>query len=219
MKRFWLILQFGCALPLILGPPGIFAQKGDDLTPVEKEQLRDAQDPSARIKVYLSLGQLRLDRFEGLRESQPETVPQTDVGERLDVLLGQFISIDDELKSWIQYQYDRNADMREGLRELLAAGPKQLEELRHIQSTRDPDASAYASSLNDAIADLNDTLDGATQALAVQQKKFPEMKREAKTEARDLKREQKEEAKRNKEERKLRKQHHKNDNNDNSDSE
>lgn len=206
MKRFVLTLELGFAM-LLLGSPWAQAQQGDYLTSAEQDQLRDAQDPSERIKVYLLLLQLRLDRSEGLFDNLPGLSSGMDTGDQRDRLLDQYISIDDELKDWIDDQYDRNGDMRAGLRELLDVGPKQLQELQHIQSEAGPESSAYQSSLRDAIADLNDTLDGATKALQVQQKKFPEMQRDAKKSARELKQEQKEQKKRNKEEQKLRKQH------------
>ena len=94
--------------------------------------------------------------------------------------------MDDELKDWIEYQFGRTSDMRSGLRALLERGPRQLEQLRQVQQSPDAFASDYASSLRDAIDDLSDTLDGAAKALAEQEKKFGELKREEKTEARAL---------------------------------
>lgn len=216
MKHFVLTLELGFVV-LLMGSPWARAQQGDYLTSAEQDQLRDAQDPSERIKVYLSLLQLRLDRSEGLFDNLPGSNPGVDTGDQRDRLLDQYLSIDDELKDWIDDQYDRNGDMRAGLRQLLDVGPKQLQELQHIQGEAGPESSVYQSSLRDAIADLNDTLDGATKALQVQQKKFPEMQRDAKKSARDLKQEQKEQKKRNKEEQKLRKQHKGNDNSSDSD--
>jgi hypothetical protein len=63
---------------------------------------------------------------------------------------------------------------------------------------------------------MNDTLDGATQALAAQQKKFPEMAEGAKAEGRALKKARKEQKKLNRKEKKMRNRHRKNDNPDDS---
>jgi len=201
---------------LLLAPPGAYAQQGGHLTSSEQDRLRDAQDPSERIKVYLSIAQTRLDRAEGLQDVSPEA--RANVGGQVGELLGQYISIDGELKDWIQYQYNHNGDMRSGLRQLLTEAPRQLQQLQHIQNSPGPGAREYSDSLHDAIANLNDTIDGAAQALAAQEKKFPETKQEAKGEARAVKKEQKAEAKRNKEEeklnkkeKKLRERRHKND--------
>ena len=198
------------AILLAMAPMCARGQNRDYLTSTEADKLRDAQDPSKRIKVYLSFQQERLGRMEIALEAHGDTK------DNVDDLLNQYISIDNELKDWIQYQFDHDGDMRKGLQALLDEGPKQLEVLRHFQSSPDVDARDFSSSLHDAIADMNDTLDGATQALAVQQKKFPEMAQSAKAEARQLKKERKEQKKLNKKERKMRNRHRKNNNPDDS---
>jgi septal ring factor EnvC (AmiA/AmiB activator) len=182
-------------------------QKTDYLTDDEQDKVREAQDPSERIKLYVAIAQSRLDRFEKFR-TQPRD-DRYDNGGYMDKLLSQYISVDDEMKDWIEDQFDRNGDMRQGLRALLDAGPKQLEELRRLQQTPDPLSADYGGSLKDAIADLTDTLDGATQALADQEKKFGALKKEEKAEAQANKQRLKEEKKRTKEEKKLRKKEHK----------
>ncbi len=212
MKRLFLCLANGFLIFLVLAPLCAQAQERNRayLTSTEVNKLRDAQDPSERIKVYLSFQQDRLGQMEAALDSNG------DVRVGLGELLDEYISIDNELKDWIQYQYDRDGDMRKGLRTLLDQGPKQLEMLRHIQNSSAPIAKANASSFRDAIADMNDTLNGATEALAVQQKKFPEMKQSAKVEARELKKQRKEQEKLNKKERKMREKHRKNRNPDDS---
>ena len=210
MTRCFLRLEFGLATLLVLAPLCARAQKQDYLTSTEVEKLRDAQEPSIRIKLYLSFQLDRLNRIEAARESNG------DVRDSVDDLLNQYISIDNELKDWIQYQYDHDGDMRKGLRALLDQGPKQMEILRHLQSSPGLGAGDYASSLRDAIADMNDTLDGATAALAAQQKKLPKMTQGSNANARALKKERKEQEKLNKKERKMRNRHRKNENPDDS---
>ena len=210
MNRYWMRIEFGLAILLALAPLCARAQSQDGLTSSEVDKLRDAQDPSERIKVYLSFQQERLGRMEVVRESNG------DDRDNMDDLLNQYISIDSELKDWIQYQFDHDGDMRKGLRALLDEGPRQLEVLRHIQSSPGPGSSDFSMSLRDAIADMNDTLDGATQALAAQQKKFPEMAEGAKAEGRALKKARKEQKKLNRKEKKMRNRHRKNDNPDDS---
>jgi hypothetical protein len=210
MTRYSQYLVFGLAMLLAPAALHLFAQDHDFLTPAEVDKLRDAQDPSERIKVFVSFQQERLGRVAVASESNGDSQ------DNVDDLLNQYISIDNELKDWIQYQFDHDGDMRKGLRVLLDEGPKQLEMLRHIQSAPVAAASDYSNSLRDAIADMNDTLDGATQALAAQQKKFPEMAESAKTETRELKKERKEQEKLNKKEREMRNQRRKNDKGDGS---
>lgn len=210
MKYLLSRLGPGLAILLVLVPLCVHAADQHYLTSAEVEKLRNAQNPSERIKVYLSFEQDRLGQMETASESNGDV--QVGLGELLD----QYISIDNELKDWIQYQYDHDGDMRKGLRSLLNDGPKQLEILRHFQSTAGPEAKRYSQTLRDAIDDMDDTLNGATEALAAQQKKFPAMKENAKAEARTLKKEQKEQRKLNKKERKLRNRHHKHNQSDDS---
>lgn len=179
----------------------------DVLTEDETDKLREEQDPAKRIELYVSFAQDRLDRFINFRAQPPD--PNYDTGEYLDRLLGEYISVNDEMKDWIEDQYDRHGDMRKGLRTLIERGTPQLGELRQIQGSPGPFASDFAHSLRDAIDDLTDALDGATKALADQEKKFGELKKEEKQEAKDASVRQKEERKRTKEEKKLEKKERK----------
>lgn len=196
---------------MALVPMHALAQDHDYLTSDEADKLRDAQDPSERIKVFVAFQQDRLGRIVAASDANGDT------RDDIDDLLNQYISIDNELKDWIQYQFDHEGDMRKGLRVLLDEGPKQLEMLRHIESSPNTGAKDYSTSLRDAVADMNDTLDGATQAMAAQQKKFPEMAESAKAETHELKKERKEQKKLNKKEREMRNQHRKKDSSDDSD--
>ena len=193
-------ILFFSAMPLL-------AQKSAALSDEEEDKLRDAQDPGERIKVYLEIARARLSRFENFR-NRPADSPY-DIGKYLDDVMGQYILVDDELKNWISTQYENNGDMRAGLRALLDEGPKQLDELRHIQQTPDAFASRYAETLRDAIRDLDDTLSGASKAFAEQEKKFGELKRQEKASQQEAKREEKEQEKRLKKERKLQKREQK----------
>ena len=192
-------------LVLLLAPnPWLRAQTGATLSEAEETRVREAQDPGERIVVYLDFLQARLDRFEAYRK-KPASGPY-DYGAYLDDVLLEYLALNDELKNWIQYQYRENRDMRRGLRALLERGPQQLVALRQIQQSPDAHAPRYADSLRDSIDQLSDTLDGATRALADQEKKFAQMKLDEKAELKMAKERAKEEAKRTKQEKKLRKQ-------------
>jgi hypothetical protein len=125
--------------------------------------------------------QVRLDRFESFRH-EPDN-PKYDNAGYLDDLLGEYVTLNEELKNWIEYQYQHEGDMRRGLQKLLERGAQQLATLRGVKEAPDNYASRYADSLRDASDQLSDTLDGAAQALADQVKKFGELKREEKAAA------------------------------------
>jgi hypothetical protein len=191
------------ALPLVSMP----VQKEAALSDEEEDKLREEQDPGKRIELYLDFAQDRLSQFDQFRQKPAD--PKYDTGGYLEKLLGQYIALQDELKNWIQYQYDRQGDMRSGLRTLLDRGPRQLEQLQHIQQEPDRFVSDYRDSLRDAIDNLTDMLDGATTALNSQVKKFGEIKRQEKVEEQQAKQAAKDERKRIKEEEKLRKKERK----------
>ena len=181
------------------------AQKGDFLTG-EEDKLREAQDPSGRIEVYIDLVQVRLDRLDKYRREPKSS--EYDIEAFLNKQLDEYLSLNEELRNWIDEQAERHGDMRKGLRKLLEIYSKQLEQLRGIQQAPGIYASAYASSLQDAITDASDLLDGATRALSDQQKQFAESKEQEKAATRLSKERLKEEEKRTKEENKLRKKQH-----------
>lgn len=185
----------------------VAAQQRASLSPAETEKLRDTQDPGERIKVYLDLMQTRLSTFEAYR-GRPVN-PEYLTGKFLNEVLGQYVDLDDELKDWIQYQYNRDGDMRSGLRALLDRAPRQLQELKHARATPDPYTPKYSDTLGDAVADLEDTLNGAASALEGQEKKLGALKQRAKAAKNESKSEIKAEKKRIKEEEKLRKREEK----------
>lgn len=188
---------------LTLAAGAASAQRRHLLADFEEDKVREAQDPSERIKVYLEITQERLDRFQDFRTRQDN--PRYDYGRYLDELLDEYISINEEIKNWIEHQYSREADMRRGLRALLEVGPQQLAFLRGVRESPDPHTPRYEPTLLEAIEHLSDTLDGATLALAEQEKQFKDLELEEEEMKRLAKEHAKEEKKRTKEEKKVRK--------------
>lgn len=206
MKTCGLLIMTGVfisTLPLARGQ----APKRAELSADEVDKLRETHDPAERIKLYVEFSQRRLGMFDSYASRPPD--PVYDVGDFLNKVLDQYIKLDDEMKDWIQDQYDQNGDMRAGLRTLLDEGPKQLEVLRHSRENPGPYFAQYRDSLNDAIADLQDTLDGATQALSGQIKKLGELKANDKAAQKQSKEAIKEEKKQIKQEKKQQKKEQK----------
>jgi hypothetical protein len=197
------------ATPGSTGAPVDTAQlpKRAALSDEEADKIREEQDPGKRIELYLAFAQDRLTSFETFREKPDD--PEYNTAKYLDDLLGEYIALNEEMKDWIQDQYERGGDMRAGLRKLVEVAPQQLEQLRHIQQTSDPRSSVYGHSVEDAIDDLTDTIDGGTKALADQVKKLGELKKDEKADARAEKERAKEAQKRQKEEKKLQKKERK----------
>ena len=207
MKRQLSVGAF-LALEVVLSFLSASRLRADDpaaLTQEEQDRIRDAQDPSDRIAIYLELAGERLERFNAIRQAPADASEVADRSATLDQILSQYIALDDELKNWIQDQFDTAHDMRKGLRGLIEVAPKQLALLNQVQQTPDRYFTDYQSSLRDAITDLNDTLNGATQALAEQEKKWGALKREERADARAAKQAVQDEKRHQKQEQKLRK--------------
>lgn len=183
------------ALALLLLSGISLRAQTDFLTEAEADRLRDAQDPGKRIEVYLDLEEARLGRLPAA-QGQPE---------QIGLLLSQYVALDEEMKNWIDDQYQQQGDMRKGLRALLERGPHQLEQLQAVEKLPGADSAPYARTLHDALDNLSDTLDGSAKALGEQQKLFGQLNEEHKEQEKATKERTKEAKKRAKEERKLRK--------------
>lgn len=182
------------------------ADKPDFLSDDEVSKVREAQDPSERIELYLTFAQARLERFDDYRNRPPN--PDYDIPGYLSTQLDEYIRITDALKNWIEDHYDRREDMRAGLKKFLEVGAQQVDELQHAEESTDPYSAGYRKSLEDALDDFSDALDGATKALSEQSKLFGELKAEEKTDDQTIKVRAKEEKKLSKEENRLRKKEH-----------
>jgi hypothetical protein len=207
MKKELTIATF-LALTVVVSFVSAARLRADDpaaLTQEEEDRIREAQDPSDRIGIYLELAGERLERFNAIRVAPADSSEVADRRATLDQILSQYIALDDELKNWIQDQFDTAHDMRKGLRGLIEVAPKQLALLNQAQQTPDRYFTNYQSDLRDAITDLNDTINGATQALAEQEKKWGELKREERVDAKAAKQAVQDEKKHQKQEQKLRK--------------
>ena len=193
----------GIALMTVVGAAPGAAQKKATLSELEEERVREAQEPSERIVVYMDLLDTRLARFDEAR-NQPVD-PKYDQPTFLRELLGEYVGLNDELKTWIEDHYGRMDDMRGGLRKLIERAPQQLLTLRSMQQPGGPHATHYAQTLQDAIDQMSDTIDGATLALAEQTKKLGELEKQEKEDVKLAKERAKEESRRTKAEKKERK--------------
>lgn len=195
-----LAICFSACLSIALG-----AGKGDYLSDDEADQLREAQDPSLRIEKYLSFAENRLMRFDEYRTRRD---PNYDIPGYLNTELDEYVRITDALKDWMEEHFDRRDDMRAGLKKIMESGPHQLDIMRRIQQSPDAYTAGYRQSLQDAMDDFSDAIDGASKALSEQSKMFGELKREEKVDAQTIKEREKQEKKQTKGEGKLRKKEH-----------
>jgi len=148
-----------------VAPVAAHPQKHATLSEEEEDKVREAQDPGERIGVYLELEQARLSKFESGRAAA--TDPKYDYESYFSALLTQYIQLNDEMKDWIEGQYERGGDMRKGLKALLEQGPRQLDQLRAAQQNPDRYFSSYASSLQEAIDDPREAPSSASVGASI----------------------------------------------------
>jgi len=155
MKRFLVILLL--ALPA-------FAQK-DYLTSTEIDQVREAQEPVARVKLYLSFARQRIDQLQSLM-SKDRPGRSGEVRQLLEEYSGIIEAIDtvsdDALK--------RRADVTTAPT-LIADGEKKfLALLEKIQAGTPKDLEMYDFELKEAIATTSDSIDLAAEDLGARGK-------------------------------------------------
>lgn len=150
MKRLLIVLMM--VLPAA-------AQK-DFLTPNEADQVRDVQEPGARIRLYLGFARQRLDQLQSV-------VTKNRPGRSGDVrqLLEDYTSIIDAINTVSDDALLRKVDMAAGPAVIVESEKKFLEQLRKLQDSQPRDLDMYRYSLEEAIAGTSDSIDLANEDL------------------------------------------------------
>ena len=150
VKRFLIVLLL--ALPA-------FAQK-DFLTNSEIEQIREVQEPVARIKLYLLFARQRLDQVQSL-------MAKDRAGRSADIrqLLQDYTSIVDAIDTVSDDALVRKNDVAAAPAFIADGEKKFLDQLQKIQSAAPRDLAMYDFELKEALAATNDSLDLSKQDL------------------------------------------------------
>lgn len=144
MKRLLIVLLF--ALPA-------YAQK-DFLTGTEIDQVREVQEPVARIKLYLSFAKQRLDQLQS-------TIAKNRAGRSGEMrqLLEEYTDIIDAIDTVSDDALVRKNDMSSGPAVIIEGEMKFLVQLEKVQESSPRDIEMYDFELKEAIAATNDSLD------------------------------------------------------------
>jgi ABC-type transporter Mla subunit MlaD len=131
----------------------------DPLNPKEIDALRDAaQDPEARIKLYIQFARERLLALEQMR-ADPKV---TDRAQQTHDKLQNFLEVYDELNDNLDTFVERRADLRKPLKALIEADTEFQAKLRALKAAVDAnpgEAQKYQFLLDNAV----DTVDGGAQ--------------------------------------------------------
>ncbi len=145
-----------------LAPASARAQgKMDYLTETEADKIRDANNPSDRIKLYVSFADDRLKKFQ---YELTRTVAERRRGEVLNGLLNAYSGCVDDAADQIDDAKEKQVDIHASLKLLESKGKEFLEALQKVQQSGGPDFDSYKDTLDDAIQGTKDAVADAQKA-------------------------------------------------------
>jgi len=156
------------SLACILIPPGARArawahpqQQSDYLTETEADRIRDANNPSDRIKLYVSFAEDRLKKFQ---YELTRTTPERRRAEILNGLMNAYQGCLDDATDQIDDAKEKQVDIHSSLKLLESKSKEFLEALQKMQQNPGPDIDNYKDGLKDALDDTKDTISTAQKA-------------------------------------------------------
>jgi len=163
---------------LVLAAP--LAAQRDFLTADEVDQIREAQEPNLRLKLYAKFAKQRVDLVHNLlgKDKAGRSIMIHDALEDYSKILDAIDDVTDEALL-------HKADVKLGMDAVAAAEKQMLPELQKIQNSPPKDIGRYDFALKQAIETTTDSLSGAEEDIG---------KRSKDVEAREAREKQEQEA-------------------------
>jgi hypothetical protein len=146
-----------CCL-LLLAP--LAAQQRDFLTADEIDQIKEAQEPNLRLKLYADFAKLRVDLVKNLlgKDKAGRSILIHDTLDQYSKILDAIDTVADEASQ-------RKTDIKIGLAAVASTEKAMLPVLKQIEESHPRDLERYEFSLTQAIETTSDSLDLAEQDL------------------------------------------------------
>jgi hypothetical protein len=152
--------KLGCVLLALSLLSTLWAQRRrDPLNPLEADQLRDAaQEPAARLKLYIVFARTRLASLEQVR-ADPKV---TDRAKQTHDRLQDFLDVYDELNDNIDTFVERKSDLRKPHKAVIEADTEFQAKLRALKSSLDANKEE-ASQYDFLLSNVLETIDSSVQ--------------------------------------------------------
>jgi hypothetical protein len=156
-------LFFAVAIPAASAHPRprVPQDKKDYLSDTEADKIRDANNPSDRIKLYVSFADDRLKKFQ--YELTRQTAERRR-GEVLNGLLNGFSGCMDDAADQIDDAKQKQMDIHASLKLIESKGKEFLAQLQKLEEGNGPDFDSYKDTLEDAIQGTKDAVSEAQAA-------------------------------------------------------
>lgn len=138
-----------------------FAQeKKDYLSDTESDKIREANNPSLRMVLFVTFADDRMSKFKYVL-AHPNNDRKRP--EQLNALLNAYTGCIDDAADQIDVAREKQQDIRAGLKSLNAKGKDYLAYLQELSKTG-PELDSYKDTLDDAIEATQDALTDAQKA-------------------------------------------------------
>jgi Domain of unknown function (DUF5667) len=151
------------AIPILLtlaAALGCAAQQRDFLSPDEVDQLRIAQEPNERLKLYDQFARQRLDQIRKLMENE-----KPGRSALIHDLLEDYQKIIDAIDAVADDALARKKTIDVGIAAVAAGEKEALEQLNKINDAKPRDFARYEFALREAIETAQDSLDSNEEDL------------------------------------------------------
>src|SRR5215469_1020092 len=153
----WMLASGVVAAPARVVPQ----EKKEYLTDSEADKIRDANNPSDRIKLYVSYADDRLKKFE---YELTRTTPERRRGEILNGLMNAYSGCVDDAADQIDDAKEKQLNINPSLKLLESKGKQFLAQLEKIDQSPGPEVDSYKGTLQDAIEATKDAISDAQKA-------------------------------------------------------